>query len=117
MNEYIISSAIAQQQNRRSIIGQAIAGANLPQGLPQQVELHREIEMLGKALDYLEDRVAEINTRLHPLMLPEPPSQDASGDLPEAMAGSPIGQSLQNMRARVDHAAGRLSLSIGRLAV
>lgn len=84
---------------------------------PQQVELHREIEMLGKALDYLEDHVAEINNRLHPLMLPEAPSQDTSSGPGEAMAGSPIGQSLQNMRARVDHAAGRLSLSIGRLAV
>lgn len=84
---------------------------------PPQVEVHREIEILGTALDYLEQCVAELNTRLYPLMLPETPSQDTSGGPVEATAGSLIGQSLQNLRARVNQSADRLNLALGRLAV
>ncbi len=81
-------------------------------------EVLYEMDRLQAAIEALETRVYHLDDRLSHVALPRGPEKLGSGNqVAESMAGSVFGQSVQNMRHRVDSLIARIEDVTAHLAI
>lgn len=98
MSLYGDMSGMANQQNM-ALGQQAMMNAN---AVTSQPTLGGHLERFSKRLIGLIEAIEQMRTKLEPVLVSQPPSQNKEG--PRDASGSPAMQTLEELMARVDYA-------------